>query len=102
MPPGPLLAKLKNGEDITLEDGRVVRKADVCEPDTSGPAFMVVEVPTERHLSALLENARVKRYRRGASQTTTTTTTDGEGLPAEDVLAVVVHLTSESILRSER
>lgn len=40
VPPGPLLGKLKSGEDVTLENGTVVRSADVCEPNDPGPVFI--------------------------------------------------------------
>lgn len=38
--PGPLLGKLKGGEDITLPDGRVVCSKDVTSPDEPGPVFI--------------------------------------------------------------
>lgn len=37
VPPGELLTKLIQGEDITLDDGTVVTQKDVCFPDS--PAF---------------------------------------------------------------
>lgn len=40
VPPGPLLGKLKAGEDITLESGVTVRSSDVCEPNDPGPVFI--------------------------------------------------------------
>jgi hypothetical protein len=40
VPPGPLLGKLKAGEDITLADGTLVRSADVRMPDDPGPVFL--------------------------------------------------------------
>lgn len=40
VPPGPLLGKLKNGEDVTLTNGTVVKSCDVCEPDDPGPLFI--------------------------------------------------------------
>ncbi|CAL4134523.1 unnamed protein product, partial [Meganyctiphanes norvegica] len=52
--PGPSLSKLKNGEDLTLEDGRIVRAADVTTPPDPGPVFIVVEAPSESYLDALL------------------------------------------------
>ncbi len=39
VPKGPLLAKLKNGEDVLLEDGRTVRSEDVT--DEKQPGFVV-------------------------------------------------------------
>lgn len=38
--PGPLLGQLKNGHDITLEDGTVVKSADVVDPSEPGSVFM--------------------------------------------------------------
>lgn len=40
VPPGPLLGKIKGGEDITLPNGKTVSSKDVCEPDDPGPLFI--------------------------------------------------------------
>lgn len=40
VPPGPLLGKLKNGEDVTLPDGTIVYANDVRDPDDPGPVFL--------------------------------------------------------------
>lgn len=40
VPPGPLLGILKTGQDITLNDGTVVKSSEVCEPDDPGPVFL--------------------------------------------------------------
>jgi hypothetical protein len=40
VPPGPLLGKLKAGEDIVLSDGTLVKSADVRMPDDPGPIFL--------------------------------------------------------------
>lgn len=40
VPPGPLLGKLKGGEDVTLGNGVVVRSVDVRDPDDPGPVFI--------------------------------------------------------------
>lgn len=37
---GPNLGKLKNGEDITLDDGTVIRSTDVVSPSEPGPIFI--------------------------------------------------------------
>lgn len=38
--PGPILGQLKSGNDVTLEDGTILKSADVCEPSTPGPVFI--------------------------------------------------------------
>lgn len=40
VPPGPLLGRLKSGEDITLNDGSVVKSSDVTSPSDPGPVFI--------------------------------------------------------------
>jgi ribonuclease Z len=40
VPPGPLLGKLKAGEDVTLPDGTLVKSADVRLADDPGPVFI--------------------------------------------------------------
>jgi ribonuclease Z len=40
VPPGPLLGRLKAGEDIVLSDGTLVKSADVRMPDDPGPIFL--------------------------------------------------------------
>lgn len=36
IPPGPIYAKLKRGEKITLPDGRLIRGTELCEPPETG------------------------------------------------------------------
>lgn len=40
VPPGPLLGQLKNGNDVTLENGTVVKADDVRGISDPGPVFM--------------------------------------------------------------
>jgi ribonuclease Z len=42
VPKGPLFARLKNGEDITLPDGSVVRSIDIVEQADPGRSCAVV------------------------------------------------------------
>lgn len=37
---GPLLGKLKGGEEVVLPNGNIVTSKDVCEPDDPGPIFI--------------------------------------------------------------
>ncbi|KAM7346841.1 ribonuclease Z [Cochliomyia hominivorax] len=63
VPPGPLLGLLKNGVDVTLEDGTVVRSKDVSEPNENPLSFMFLDIPTpdflhnlEKHKSLLINS----------------------------------------------
>lgn len=40
VPPGPLLGQLKNGIDITLPNGNIVKASDVITPGDPGPVFI--------------------------------------------------------------
>ncbi|XP_043196088.1 ribonuclease Z, mitochondrial-like isoform X2 [Amphibalanus amphitrite] len=51
--PGPLLGRLKAGHNVVLEDGTVVRSADVTSPDELGPQFVVLELPSADFLPSL-------------------------------------------------
>lgn len=53
VPKGPLLGKLKNGEDITLEDGRTIFSKDVTAPPKKG--FVVTVLGDTKYC----ENAKV-------------------------------------------
>jgi len=56
VPPGPLLGKLKAGEDVTLADGRVVKSCDVMEDSGPKLSSLVLEIPDLGYMDALLEN----------------------------------------------
>lgn len=36
IPPGPIYGRLKKGETVTLDDGRTIRGAELCEPEEPG------------------------------------------------------------------
>ncbi|XP_076274808.1 ribonuclease Z isoform X1 [Rhynchophorus ferrugineus] len=86
VPPGPLLGKLKNGEDITLPNGNVVRSSEVCDPDDPGPVFLVIDCPSEQYLDTLINNAEIKKHQKFAGND-------------NDVTCVVVHFTPTEILK---
>ncbi|XP_014248785.1 ribonuclease Z, mitochondrial [Cimex lectularius] len=62
VPAGPLLGKLKNGEDIILPNGTLVRSADVTEPVYPGPVFLVVDCPNEKFLDTFVNNSSFHEY----------------------------------------
>ncbi|XP_075155770.1 ribonuclease Z [Haematobia irritans] len=67
VPPGPLLGLLKNGVDVTLENGTLVKSADVSEPNENPLSFIFLDIPSieflgnlEKH-SDLLVNNRINK-----------------------------------------
>lgn len=63
VPMGPMLAKLKYGEDVTLADGSLIKSSDVCEPTKPGPYFIILECPTNDHISWFKNNSRLNEVR---------------------------------------
>ncbi|KAG1651091.1 Zinc phosphodiesterase ELAC protein 2 [Nymphon striatum] len=88
VPPGPLLGKLKNKEDITLSDGRVILSSSVTSPDQPGPVFIVVECPTADFLDDLESCTEWSKYQTNASST------------EEDIAKCVVHFTPSSVMNN--
>lgn len=46
VPPGPLLGLLKNGIDVTLDDGTLVKSEDVSEPNENPMSLMFLDLPS--------------------------------------------------------
>ena len=40
IPPGPIYAQLKAGQDVTLDDGRIINGASLCGPDRPGASVV--------------------------------------------------------------
>ena len=53
VPPGPLLGLLKNGVDVTLDNGTVVRSQDVSEPNENPLSFLFLDIPSTEFLHNL-------------------------------------------------
>ncbi|XP_041078026.1 zinc phosphodiesterase ELAC protein 2 isoform X1 [Polyodon spathula] len=83
---GPIVAALKNGKTVTFE-GKEILPGEVCTPADPGPAFIVVECPSEDFIKPVCNNEHLKRYHAGG---------------AEDPASLVVHMTPESILQTDR
>lgn len=89
VPPGPLLGQLKNGHDVTLPNGQVVKASDVKGPDDPGPVFIFLDIPDEGFLKLLVENEhKFKPYQSGAKSDS-------------DAAMVVLHFTPERIVQSK-
>ncbi|XP_056143277.1 zinc phosphodiesterase ELAC protein 2 isoform X2 [Lampris incognitus] len=83
---GPLIAELKKGKSVTYE-GKEIRPEQVCTPTDPGPAFVVVECPSEEFTEAVCTNKQLSRYQ-----------TEG----TEDAAVLVVHITPESVLKTDK
>lgn len=87
VPTGPLLGRLKNGHDVTLTNGQVVKASDVKGPDDPGPVFIFLDIPDEQFLTLLLENEG--RFRPYQSQAATDS----------DAAMVVLHFSPDRIVQ---
>uniref|UniRef100_A0A6Q2ZIJ5 Zinc phosphodiesterase ELAC protein 2 n=1 Tax=Esox lucius TaxID=8010 RepID=A0A6Q2ZIJ5_ESOLU len=74
---GRLIAALKDGKSVTYE-GREIRPEEVCTPTDPGPAFIVVECPSEEFVQPVCNNQQLK-----------------------DPAALVVHMTPERVLKND-
>ncbi|XP_049600942.1 zinc phosphodiesterase ELAC protein 2 [Syngnathus scovelli] len=83
---GPLIADLKSGKSI-MYDGKEIRPEQVCTPTDPGPVFVIVECPSEEFVGPLCDSQPISRYHNGG---------------AEDAPALVVHITPEALLKTDR
>ena len=58
--PGPMLGKLKNGEDVSLPDGRVIRSQDVVGLASPASSYLVIDVPEVEYLDSLESRERLR------------------------------------------
>lgn len=61
VPPGPLFAKLKSGNEIEV-DGRIIRPSDVLGPTEVGPTFAIVDCPTQAFIPSLIEKGNFSNF----------------------------------------
>uniref|UniRef100_A0A7M4F016 Zinc phosphodiesterase ELAC protein 2 n=1 Tax=Crocodylus porosus TaxID=8502 RepID=A0A7M4F016_CROPO len=79
----PIIAAVKDGKSITFE-GREILPEEICSPPDPSSIFIVIECPHEGFVDAICENDTFQRY------------------GVEDHVALVVHITPESVLRDSR
>uniref|UniRef100_T1J1X8 Zinc phosphodiesterase ELAC protein 2 n=1 Tax=Strigamia maritima TaxID=126957 RepID=T1J1X8_STRMM len=82
---GPLLGKLKKGEDVILDDGRLVKSSDVVSPTEPGLVFIIIECPTEDFLDSLLETETFKKHQTNESD-------------SNNIADLIVHFTPNHVL----
>jgi ribonuclease Z len=67
VPPGPVMGLLKKGQDITLDNGRVVRSWDVVGQPDKPCTYVILECPTSEYVDSLLEDTRLQSNSSGNS-----------------------------------
>ncbi|KAG8174497.1 hypothetical protein JTE90_000196, partial [Oedothorax gibbosus] len=86
VPVGPLLGDLKNGKDITLPSGKLVRSKDVVSEEEVCPLFLVVECPSEDFLDPFVSEEKFRPYQEDETQ----------------LAFLIVHFTPSKILNSPK
>lgn len=67
VPRGPLLARLKEGKDVTLEDGSIVRSEDVVGPEIPGCYFLISDCPSVDYIDSLKSQESLKPFYSGSN-----------------------------------
>ncbi|XP_043678821.1 ribonuclease Z, mitochondrial [Vespula pensylvanica] len=65
--PGPILGLLKNGTNVTLDDGTIVKHEEVCLPSEKGSIFLVVDCPSEKYLDSFVDQTAFAMHQKGVS-----------------------------------
>ncbi|CAN0370339.1 unnamed protein product, partial [Ectocarpus sp. 8 AP-2014] len=72
VPHGPLFGELQRGNDVTLEDGTVIKPFQVLGPAKTGAAVVIVDCPSPDLLPSLVSNPAWERlYYAGPDSTPT-------------------------------
>lgn len=87
--PGPLLGKLKNGIDVTLPNGVIVKADDVRGPSFPGSVYIFVDIPDETYLQGLLDCERYKPHQ-------------ADAVTEDDRAIVIVHFSPEEIIANPK
>lgn len=85
--PGPLLGRLKNGYDVTLPSGAVVKADDVRGPASPGSVFIFVDIPDESYLPSLTDCKAFDPHTKEAAK-------------EDDVALVVIHFCNEDMMEN--
>lgn len=89
VPPGPLLGQLKNGLEVTLPNGIIVRPDEVRAPTDPGPVFIFLDIPNIQYLQSLCEVSSVfQKYQKNS--------TDSDSMPL-----IILHFSPQHIIEEE-
>ena len=88
---GPLLKLLKEGLDVTKEDGTIVFSKDVCLPLGPKVVFIVVECPTNDYLDSIVNHSAFLKYQDTSSRK-----------EEDEEVHCIFHFTPENVLNDVR
>lgn len=60
--PGPVYGQLQKGISVTLDDGRVITRDMVCDPEVPGHVFVVVDCPNSKYIDELVNSKQFDPY----------------------------------------
>jgi len=60
VPVGPVMGELKDGRDVILDDGTLIKSSDVVSAEGPPTNYVVLEVPSTYHLQALMSEPRLQ------------------------------------------
>lgn len=86
---GRLFGLLQKGENVTLDDGSIVKSADVMSPDTPGPVILIISCPSKHHIPCLVSSPALHPNLLQIS-------TPSGGSPRR--ICIIYHLASKDIL----
>ncbi|CAK9291320.1 unnamed protein product [Gordionus sp. m RMFG-2023] len=95
-----LLGNLKNGLDVVLEDGTIVKSADVKGIDQPGFKFAIVDCPSRDYLNNLVSNASFIEYHRDDDQAIISNQNDSLD-SIDKLLKIMVHFTPVDIMLTQ-
>ncbi|XP_022651971.1 zinc phosphodiesterase ELAC protein 2-like [Varroa destructor] len=90
VPPGPPFMKIKAGEEVVLDDGRVIKPDDVFCLDSCAAVFIILECPAEEYIDSFLKAKEFSPYQLG------------ENAAQYDDTGVIVHMTPKKIFDSPK
>ncbi|KAK2581362.1 hypothetical protein KPH14_008128 [Odynerus spinipes] len=83
--PGPIFGLLKTGNDVTLDDGTIVKHEEVCYPREKGATFVVVECPNVNYIESFVNHNAFTKHQKCASN-------------KDDKPFCIVHFTPQEII----
>ena len=60
--PGPIFGKLAKGENVTLDNGKIITLNDVSDEPLPSSSLAILYIPTEEHMFNMINNEIINKY----------------------------------------